>query len=292
MPHGISNPLHPHKTTTAKQPTRSRTVSSTDGLDQHQTKNIKVLNHWPFVKGIHQWLLAHITEAQCCGKCFHVIIFLCRPNCIVGASVLRFPSCLFFLPLYLSMKPCYVCFYHIMLCLLTGENVPNLSLGHQQHSWHQSISGDEFIMMSYKNKQNQIVIWRGQWGNWEYAVCVLARPSADTVITITEIWYNSVMTSSAINPCGAETGIFLGNWVNTIVADALSPCMTRISSALTLTMKDKQALVLDIEGFQLPVLSFQCWKSDRLQTYISQKIAGWQRKWFLLMFSYVPGSML
>ena len=54
-----------------------------------------------------------------------------------------------------------------------------------------------------------------------------------------------------INYFGAETGIFLGNYVNTMAADALATCVARSSATMVLTTQDKQVLVFHEEGLQL-----------------------------------------
>ena len=52
---------------------------------------------------------------------------------------------------------------------------------------------------------------------------------------------------------GDGTRIFRENWVNTIAADALAPCVARSSAAMALTMQDKQILVFHKAGFLLSV---------------------------------------
>ena len=52
------------------------------------------------------------------------------------------------------------------------------------------------------------------------------------------------------------TQIILDNYVNTVTADALAPCVSRLSAAMVLTMQHRGALASHQEGFQLyiPVL--------------------------------------
>ena len=58
---------------------------------------------------------------------------------------------------------------------------------------------------------------------------------------------SSAQGPSDFNPSGARTGIFHGNWVNTMAADDLAPCVTRSSVTIVLIMQDKQVLVLHEE---------------------------------------------
>ena len=47
-----------------------------------------------------------------------------------------------------------------------------------------------------------------------------------------------------LNRCCAETGIFLANKVNTMIANTLGPCVTRTSAIVVLNMNKKWILVL------------------------------------------------
>ena len=58
------------------------------------------------------------------------------------------------------------------------------------------------------------------------------------------------MINKDINP--QRVGIWF-NLVNVMAADALVPCVTRTSAAMTLTIWNKQVLVFQEKGFQLPV---------------------------------------
>ena len=60
-----------------------------------------------------------------------------------------------------------------------------------------------------------------------------------------------VTCSLSFNPSGVGTRIFKENWVNTMAADALAPCIARSSAAMVLTLQDKQ--VSHKAGFLLPV---------------------------------------
>ena len=63
------------------------------------------------------------------------------------------------------------------------------------------------------------------------------------------------------NP-GAANGIFCDNWVHTMAADALTPCITKPSATIVLTMQDKQVPVFCEGGFQTHA-SFQCYHNYR-----------------------------
>ena len=56
------------------------------------------------------------------------------------------------------------------------------------------------------------------------------------------------------NPFGAEAGIFCVNYVKTLTADALAPCISR-PSPMILTKQDNWELVFHKKRFRLPVPS-------------------------------------
>ena len=72
------------------------------------------------------------------------------------------------------------------------------------------------------------------------------------------VW-NVAITLPWVNPSGDETGIFGKNYLNTMTADDLAPCIARSSAAMVLIMEDEQIHVFHEVGFQLPVPS-QCWE--------------------------------
>ena len=49
-----------------------------------------------------------------------------------------------------------------------------------------------------------------------------------------------------------ETRILKENYVNTMVAGAVAPCIARSSATMILNMQDKRVLVFHVEGYQLP----------------------------------------
>ena len=55
-----------------------------------------------------------------------------------------------------------------------------------------------------------------------------------------------------INPYGTEYGIFWKNYVSSMAADALAPCLTKTPVAMILTMRDNQLLVFNKGKFQPP----------------------------------------
>ena len=57
--------------------------------------------------------------------------------------------------------------------------------------------------------------------------------------------------AAAVAAAAAEIGLFLDNQVNTIIADALAPCIARLSATIVWTLQNKQILVIGKEGFQL-----------------------------------------
>ena len=82
---------------------------------------------------------------------------------------------------------------------------------------------------------------------------------------------------------GAETRLFLADWVNTMFIDALAPCITRSSATMVLIMKDKQVLVFHKNGFQCPVPS-PCWENILIFSKIN---SAWQR---LSTFCAIPSE--
>ena len=58
-----------------------------------------------------------------------------------------------------------------------------------------------------------------------------------------------------MNSFGADTRMFHADYVNTMAADALAPCVARASAATVLTLYDKLVLAFHEEGFQLPAHS-------------------------------------
>ena len=57
---------------------------------------------------------------------------------------------------------------------------------------------------------------------------------------------------------GAANRIFWTNWVNTMAADALAPCIARSSATMVLTVQGKWIFVFHEDEFQLPTPS-QWW---------------------------------
>ena len=70
------------------------------------------------------------------------------------------------------------------------------------------------------------------------------------------------LSNIANNNPGAANGIFCDNWVHTMAADALTPCITKPSATIVLTMQDKQVPVFCEGGFQTHA-SFQCYYNYR-----------------------------
>ena len=65
-----------------------------------------------------------------------------------------------------------------------------------------------------------------------------------------QVLIKSLITYRAkdFNPCGAGTGMFWDNYINTMAVDALAPCVARSSAAMGLTMQDRRVLVFHKEG--------------------------------------------
>ena len=51
-----------------------------------------------------------------------------------------------------------------------------------------------------------------------------------------------IISPQWVNPSGAEAGIFRKIYVNTMAADVLAPGVARSSTAMVLTMQDKQSV--------------------------------------------------
>ena len=64
-----------------------------------------------------------------------------------------------------------------------------------------------------------------------------------------------------------ETRMYSENYVNSMAADGLVPCIVRPSAAMVLTLYDKQILVLHKEGFQ-PSAPSEWMRNDRKCSYI------------------------
>ena len=55
-----------------------------------------------------------------------------------------------------------------------------------------------------------------------------------------------------VTSSGAEMGIFLTNYLNTIATNALAPCTTRPAASMVLAMQDKHVLIFHKEVFLQP----------------------------------------
>ena len=60
------------------------------------------------------------------------------------------------------------------------------------------------------------------------------------------------MAQVCAKPCSDEARIFCDNVVNTMVADALAPCVARASATLILTMQDEWDLCLQLQRISTP----------------------------------------
>ena len=71
--------------------------------------------------------------------------------------------------------------------------------------------------------------------------------------------FYSYFTAFLFDLSDAETLLLHENYVNTLVADALAPCVARTSAATALMMLVKQVLVFHKEIFQVTV-PYEFWK--------------------------------
>ena len=87
-------------------------------------------------------------------------------------------------------------------------------------------------------------------------------------MTVYQLFDLVLRISKQIHPSDAEMGIFWVNYVNTIAADALAPCVTTPSAAMELIRKDKWFQDHE-KGFQLHVsVAPQCWEIMSINFYV------------------------
>ena len=125
----------------------------------------------------------------------------------------------------------------------------------RHHNWMLQYTEEVGCDLSCLSK----IFTRSFWPKTGIRTCVIY------VVTLTDIilhvlsdeekYYKGHQCYMHIYPSSAESRIFQKNQVNTLVADALAPCISIVPEVIILAMYYELVFVFDQEGFDIPISS-------------------------------------